>query len=125
MPQNYIKFKEPVYEGYENFSFNEVNYEIQEKDLKFLENSGLDISEQDFEKVIDVFEKIVVADQNQSLQHLQNRFYEKVPKDYAQRVPVSTLEAIYQKVRFSSFWCSYESRRYQIFLSIIIIMISN
>jgi hypothetical protein len=47
-----------------------------------LENSGLEISVQDFEKVIDVFEKIVVVDQNQSLQHLLNRFYDKVPKEY-------------------------------------------
>lgn len=44
MPAHYIKFKEPVYEGFENFSFSELNYEITEKDLRFLENSGLDIT---------------------------------------------------------------------------------
>jgi|LauGreDrversion4_2_1035121.scaffolds.fasta_scaffold843491_1 hypothetical protein len=37
MPVYYIKHKEPVYEGYENFSFNELNYEITNKDIKFLD----------------------------------------------------------------------------------------
>lgn len=32
----YIKFKEPVYEGFENFSFYELNYEITDKDIQFL-----------------------------------------------------------------------------------------
>jgi hypothetical protein len=86
MPQHYIKFKESVYEGYENFTFNELNYEISEKDLKFLANSGLEISKEDFERVIDVFEKIVVLDTNQSLVHLLMRFPEKAPKDLVQRI---------------------------------------
>lgn len=62
MPANYIKYKDPVYEGYENYSFFEDNYEISDKDIKFLENSGLQISHHEFEKVIDVFEKIVALD---------------------------------------------------------------
>lgn len=34
MPPNYIKFKESVYpESYHDFSFDEVNYEIAEKDV--------------------------------------------------------------------------------------------
>jgi hypothetical protein len=84
-----------VYEGFDNFSFTEDNYEISEKDLRFLENSGLEITKQDFEKVIDVFEKIVVLDSNQSMIHLVNRFYEKAPKEYASRIQKPTLEAIY------------------------------
>lgn len=62
LPNHYIKFKEPVYQGYENFSFNELNYEITEKDLKFLETGIVDITPSDFERVIDVFEKIVTLD---------------------------------------------------------------
>jgi hypothetical protein len=84
-----------VYEGFDNFSFTEDNYEISEKDLRFLENSGLEITKQDFEKVIDVFEKIVVLDSNQSMIHLVNRFYEKAPKEYSSRIQKPTLEAIY------------------------------
>jgi hypothetical protein len=53
-----------VFEGYENFSFQEVNYEISEKDIKFLKLTNLDITWADFEKVIDVFEKLVVTDNN-------------------------------------------------------------
>jgi hypothetical protein len=30
---------EPVYEGFEDFSFNEVNYEITQKDIRFIESS--------------------------------------------------------------------------------------
>lgn len=62
MPPYYIKFKEPVYEGFENFSFNELNYEISEKDLRFLNSGVIDITPSDFERVIDVFEKIVAVD---------------------------------------------------------------
>ena len=62
MPTNYIKNKELVFEGYENFTFKEVNYEITEKDIKFIQCAGLQISHEDFEKVIDTFEKIVALD---------------------------------------------------------------
>ena len=36
---HYIKYKETVYEGFENFSLNKLNYEIMQKDMRFLENS--------------------------------------------------------------------------------------
>jgi hypothetical protein len=56
-----------VYEGFENFSFNELNYEIKQKDIKFINKSGelniLNITQSDFERVIDIFEKIVFVDQ--------------------------------------------------------------
>lgn len=56
-----------MYEGFENFSFNELNYEIKQKDIKFINKSGelniLNISQSDFERVIDIFEKIVFVDQ--------------------------------------------------------------
>ncbi len=39
LPQYYIKYMEPVYEGFEDFSFNEMNYEITQKDIRFLESS--------------------------------------------------------------------------------------
>ena len=61
-PTYYIKTREGVYEGFENFSFDELNYEITEKDIHFLENSKLDISQHNFEIVIDIFEKIIVVD---------------------------------------------------------------
>lgn len=51
-----------MFDGYENFTFNEVNYEITEKDVKWLEKSGLPISHTDLEKIIDTFEKIVAVD---------------------------------------------------------------
>ena len=82
LPQSYVKEKEAVHEGYENFSFHELNYEIKEQDIKFLESSGLDISHHDFEIVIDVFEKIVVLDQTQAMQHLVARFYEKAQREH-------------------------------------------
>ena len=56
-----------MYEGFENFSFNELNYEIKQKDIKFINKSGelniLNITQSDFERVIDIFEKIVFSDQ--------------------------------------------------------------
>lgn len=65
-PPFYLKQKEPVYEGYENFSFMENNYEVMQKDIKFVQiatkHNMLGISEQDFERVIDVYEKIVFID---------------------------------------------------------------
>jgi hypothetical protein len=62
MKRCFIKYIEPVYEGYENFSFTEVNYEITEKDLMYLNKSGLKISAAEFEKIIDTFEKIIEGD---------------------------------------------------------------
>jgi hypothetical protein len=98
-----LKQREDVYEGFENFSFQEHNYEIMQKDIKFLENSiahGIlpNISHHDFEKVIDVFEKIVFLGESQSKEHLVTRFYEKAPKEYCDCIQKSTLETIYQKV---------------------------
>ena len=56
-----------MYEGFENFSFNELNYEIKQKDIKFINKSAefniLIITQIDFERVIDIFEKIVFVDQ--------------------------------------------------------------
>lgn len=39
LPKYYIKYLEPVYDGFENFSFEDLNYEIMEKDIKFLTRS--------------------------------------------------------------------------------------
>ena len=99
MPNFYIKYKENVYEGYENFSYNENNYEVMQKDIKFLSISSshnlLQLPESDFEKVIDIFEKIVFAEQRQSKDYLVQRFSEVAPKDLQDRVPKATLEFIY------------------------------
>lgn len=39
-----------------------MNYEITEKDIEFLKSSKLDITHEEFEKVIDFFEKIVASE---------------------------------------------------------------
>lgn len=98
MPNHYIKYKEPVFDGYENFSFLQINYEITDRDLQWLEQSGLQISADDFERVVDVFEKITVVDNNQSLNHLQTKFSTKVPQEITLRITPQVLENIYQKV---------------------------
>lgn len=104
MKPAYIKYVEPVYDGYERFSFNEVNYEISEKDIKYLEKSGLNITHGEFEKVIDTFEKIIEGDQkkDQSKVYLVSQFLERVPKQpngkmYA-NINRQILEAIYDQV---------------------------
>jgi hypothetical protein len=56
---------------------------VTDRDLQFLESSEIQISTDDFERVVDVFEKIVAADQIQSLNHLVTKFKEKAPGDYA------------------------------------------
>lgn len=100
-PGHFIKFIEPVFEDYENFSFEELNYEVSNKDLRFLQHFKVDISVPDFERVIDTFEKLVVSEQNQSMVYLVSRFYEKVSKDVASRIPKAILETIYSKVTLS------------------------
>lgn len=65
MPAHYIKYREPVYEGFESFTFEKNNYELTEKDLAFYNTGALEgLSAPDFERVIDIFEKIVVLDKN-------------------------------------------------------------
>lgn len=86
MPVFYIKHKEPVYEGYENFSFNELNYENTNRDIKFLEyfkaKGELNISQHDFEKVIDIFEKNVYLGESQSKDNLVKKFQQIAPKEF-------------------------------------------
>jgi hypothetical protein len=104
-----------VYEGYENFSFNENNYEIMQKDIKFLQVANkhnlLKINEADFERVIDIFEKIVFIDQKQSREHLVTRFSEVAPRDLQERVTKPSLELIYNK-----YWKDEREKRKRSFL---------
>jgi len=71
----------------------------------------LNISQNDFERVIDIFEKIVFVDQKQSRDHLVNRFQDVAPRDLCERVPKSALEFIYQK-----YWKDEREKRKKSFL---------
>lgn len=68
----------------------------------------MNITEEDFEKVIDVFEKIVFLGESQSKENLVNRFAEVAPPEYAQKIPKNVLETIYQKV--SSFTLFFSNK---------------
>ena len=111
LPVAYIKVKDPVYEGFENFSFKQNNYEIMQKDIRFLENSKqsgqLNLTQQDFEKVIDVFEKMVFMGEQQSRDNLVARFKEYCPEEFASKITKENLEFIYQKVSETSFLLHY------------------
>ena len=114
-PPYYLKQKENVYEGYENFSFKENNYEVMQKDIKFLQiaaqHNMLNLTEQEFERVIDIFEKIVFIDQKQSRDHLVTRFFEMAPKDLQDKVSKASLELIYNK-----YWKDEREKRKRSFL---------
>ena len=114
MPAFYIKQKEAVYDGYENFSFTENNYEVMQKDIKFLQIAGvhnlLDMRQPEFERVIDIFEKIVFIDQKQSREHLVKRFAEVAPREL-QKIPPPALELIYNK-----YWKDEREKRKRSFL---------
>ena len=63
MTPHYLRGKEPIYTDTNDFfSFDEVNYEITEKDIQFLQEQQLGISYEELEKVIDFFEKIVQSE---------------------------------------------------------------
>ena len=65
----YFKTCEKVYaQTSADFTFDKVDYEIREEDIKFLEEANLNISHSDFEIIIDVFEKLVkIPDSEKSL----------------------------------------------------------
>ena len=88
-----------------------------QKDIKFVQiatkHNMLGISEQEFERVIDIFEKIVFIDQKQSREYLVTRFYEVAPKDLQERVPKASLELIYNK-----YWKDDREKRKRSFLRI-------
>jgi hypothetical protein len=113
LPKPYIKCMDKVYEGFENFSFADLNYEIMQKDLAFLRSSAgtLQITPHDFEKVIDVFEKIVFLGESQSKDHLVSRFGDVAPPEYVERIPKQSLEYIYQK-----YWKDEREKRKRSFL---------
>ena len=103
LPPYYVKHQEPVYDGFENFSFEELNYEIMQKDIRFLEycertGAIVGLSHHDFERVVDIFEKLCSLGETQSKDHLVARFIEKAPREYVDRISRQTLEAIYLKV---------------------------
>ena len=75
-----------------------MNYNLTIKDQRFLEGSKLEITREDLEKIIDVFEKLAVAYKDQSKNFLSNKFYDVVDKDLATKIQKSTLEAIYENV---------------------------
>lgn len=80
-----------MYEGYEDFSFKNHDYMIMQKDIRFIESSSnaagqLLISQHDFEKVIDIFEKIVLLGESQSKENLVKRFQEEAPPEYVARI---------------------------------------
>lgn len=88
LPLHFIKNQELVFEGFECFSFEETNYEISDKDIQFLRsNPDLVITQHVFERVIDLFEKVAVADHDQSMATLTRRFYDKVQPEIAKQVP--------------------------------------
>lgn len=66
----YIVTVDEVFEGYENFSTAQVDYEIKDVDIEFLEQSGLGISNEDFEKAIDCFEKVSKIMKSEALQKI-------------------------------------------------------
>lgn len=103
LPPCYVKHQEPVYDGFEDFSFEELNYEIMQKDIRFLEycertGAIVGLSHHDFEKVVDIFEKLCSLGETQSKDHLVARFLEKAPREYVERISRQTLEIIYLKV---------------------------
>lgn len=86
-----------------------------QKDLQFLKASSasgqLSITAHDFEKVIDIFEKIVFLGESQSKDHLVDRFKEIAPQEYVDRIPKASLEYIYQK-----YWKDEREKRKRSFL---------
>lgn len=71
----------------------------------------MNLTPQDFEKVVDVFEKFVFLGESQSRENLVSKFLEKVPKDVATRIPRETLEYIYQR-----YWKDEREKRKRSFL---------
>ena len=69
------------------------------------------VSQADFERVIDIFEKIVYVDQKQSRDHLVTRFCEVAPKELQARIPKGALELIYNK-----YWKDEREKRKRSFL---------
>jgi len=74
LPPHYIKAIEPVYEGSEDFTFKEVNYELTEQDINWVKTNLPELSLSDFELLIDSFEKIVRVQKNQSVAIIQQTF---------------------------------------------------
>jgi len=90
---------------------------VHQKDLAFLElgesHNLLRVSQADFERVIDIFEKIVYCDQKQSRDHLVTRFCEVAPKDLQARMQKGALELIYNK-----YWKDEREKRKRSFLRV-------
>ena len=63
----YVVHVDELFEGFDNFSTRNIDYEIKDDDLAFLAKSKLKVSPDDFEKAIDAFEKISKIKNNYSI----------------------------------------------------------
>lgn len=100
-----------MYAKEQNFDWRKNYYEILEIDKKFLKESNLNISDEDFEKVIDIFEMLAVSGRDQSMKTLTEKFYGKVNNKVGERIDKQILERIWQ------YWKpEKEKRKYKSFL---------
>lgn len=79
--------------------------------MKFLHSEKLPISESEFEKVIDLFEKFGILDKDQSMANLIKRYNEKAISSHEKPIPDKILETIYKKVKNFSNVCSIGNAR--------------
>ena len=111
VPDHYVKYIEPVNNENQNtiekwWTFTKKQYEITEEKIKELKNHNIDISPNDYEWVIDNFEKTAINDERQSIQYLIEKFRERVIPEVSARVSDDQMQKIY-----SLLWKSQREQR--------------
>ena len=91
VPASYTKYIEPVFTekqntNEKNWSFSKKIYEITEAQIKKLQMHNIDVSPNDFEWVIDIFEKVCINYNKKGLLFLKDKFRECVNIELNQRI---------------------------------------
>ena len=92
MPISMAEYKEKPNE----LSYSDDNYEITEKDIQCCATSDYDIKYKDFEKAIDIFEKLLEIEGDSTFDYLGPRFFEVTGYEYKSSINEEILEFIHK-----------------------------
>ena len=100
VPDYYVRHFDPVNDEMQttvekDWSFKTKLYEITEEKIQELQKFNIKVTPNDYEWVVDHFEKTAINDQQQSKKYLIKKFRERAPPDVSARIEDEVMVQIY------------------------------
>ncbi len=103
IPQNYCKYIDKVFQTWDNFDFNTVDYEISDFDVAWLKGQKRPTAEE-LVKIIDVFEKIWIS--QGKMQGVVEMFFNMAGEKWKGRITKDLLNHVY-----TNYWMPEKEKR--------------